>query len=185
MDPISDEELVSSQDDQESIPQYGPSPKGPPPRPRSDDEAGVNFPENPVRPSSSTVVPEGWHPLEKGIALGEEPGSIVLEDGRTYGPETVEVDLSSYLLPIWRFRRVRGSQRRAEKGDIPVRRAYESLLTFLSEAPMSASEWTDSSFVPHGARASRAINVGIDDDTISGNSSGSRLRRILRHLRRA
>ena len=80
------------------------------------------------------------------MALGEEPGSLVFLDGTVLGPQTVDLDLSVPERPIWRYRIVRGAKAKSDRGLIPVREAYESLISALSGAPMSATEWEESTF---------------------------------------
>ena len=49
----------------------------------------------------------------------------------------LEVDLSIPNRPMWRFRKVAGASRKGEKGIIPVRTAFRSLLSFLEAPPRS------------------------------------------------
>ena len=44
------------------------------------DQARVNFPDPPIRPLEMDNIPEGWQALRNGMALGQEPGSIVFRD---------------------------------------------------------------------------------------------------------
>ena len=100
--------------------------------------------------------------------MGWEPGTIVSREGITYEPDTVEVDLSVPDRPLWRFRANRGTSSKKEKGLIPVRRTFLGFFEFLEGAPMLAKEWEASPFTPSGAHASRAISVGLDDETVTG-----------------
>ena len=126
--------------------------------------------ENLIIPGTS--VPEGWFTLSGGFCLGQVQGTVVSKEGILYDPETVEVDLSVPNRPLWRFRTSKGVAVRKDKGLIPVRRTFLGLLDFLSEAPMLAKEWEGAPFTPSGAHASRAITVGLDDDTVTGNFMG-------------
>ena len=108
-------------------------------------------------------IPEGWHVLKDGMALGQDPGSIVFEDGAVYGPQSIDLDVESYERPIWRFLTIRGAKAKSAKGLIPVKEAYQSLLASLAEEPMSCKEWEDTPFHPPGSTSYRSITVGLDD----------------------
>ena len=129
---------------------------------------GVSFASPQITPSTSDTIPDGWSVLKDGEALGETPGSIVFEDGSSFGPQTIELDLVSFKKPIWRYRTVKGAKPRAEKGVIPVREAFESLLSALSPSPMAAKEWDQPQFPPCGSKVNRAFSVGLDDSSLIG-----------------
>ena len=119
-----------------------------------------------ARPSGG--IPEGWFAFTGGFSLGEVEGTVVTSDGLIYTADTVEIDLSVPARLLWRFWRAKGSAQKGEKGLIPVRRAYMSLLDFLGPSPVLAKEWEGTAFVPTGAHSSRALLVGLNDDSITG-----------------
>ena len=111
-------------------------------------------------------IPDGWNIFKDGMALGEEPGHIVFQDNQVFGPQSVEVDTTTYDIPIWRFRVIKGAKGKEGKGIIPVKEAYRSLQSFLAEGQMSVKEWTDTAFHPPGTSANRALMVALDDSSI-------------------
>ena len=129
----------------------------------------VVFASPPVTPADPGLIPEGWMVFKDGMALGMEPNTIVFSDGGTYGPQTVEVDTTSFSKPVWRYKRVRGTKPKVSKGVIPVREAFEALLSFLADQPASAREWEGTSFSPHGAHANRSFSVELNDSSLGGH----------------
>ena len=99
------------------------------------------------------------------MSLGSEPGSIVFSSGFKYSAQTIDLDTTSYEVPIWRLK-TRAGTSRTPKGIIPVRYAYDSLLEALTPEPASAREWSESSFHPPGSTAERAMTVHMGDDSV-------------------
>ena len=114
-------------------------------------------------------LPEGWRALLDGMALGPEPNTLIMRDGKVYGPQSVVVDAESYELPIWKVRTVKGVRGKTAKGIIPVREAYESFLAYLAPEPMLAREWDESQFNPPGSTSGRSIVVALDDTSITAS----------------
>ena len=149
-------------------------PSHPPPvqRPADGDASGsgtasVSFAIPQVVQAGVELVPEGWSVWKDGMAFGEEPGSLVFPDGVVLGPGSVEIDSTSHIRPIWRYRTLRGTKAKTPKGMIPVREAYESLFSAFVQEPLSATEWDGPSFPPPGSSTSRAIVIDIGDASLS------------------
>ena len=102
------------------------------------------------------------------MALGEEPGSLVLEDGTVYGPNSIDLDTTSHTVPIWRFKVVKGTKAKQLKGLIPVREAYEALFTSLIPDPTAAMEWEGPIFSPPGSSANRALSISVPSGSVCG-----------------
>ena len=111
-------------------------------------------------------VPEGWEPLKDGMALGREPGTLVFQDGEQFGPQTIELDTTSYVRPIWRFKPVSGFSK-TQKGIIPVKTAFDCLLQSLQGEPTSIKEWTELPFHPPGSHSDRSVVATFDDEAVS------------------
>ena len=134
--------------------------------PEPEPQQAVTFASPRVQRLGIDKIPEGWQMLKDGMALGEDPGSIIFGNGDIYGPQSVEVDVETYERPIWRFRIIRGVKARSAKGMIPVKEAYQSLVTSLSEEPMACKEWDVTPFHPPGSSSYRALTVGLDDSSV-------------------
>ena len=93
---------------------------------------------------------------------------MVFSDGTLYGPQSVDVDRTSYELPIWRFRTRQGTNKTL-KGLIPVRHAYDSIVSHLTPDPASAVEWDGIPFHPPGSHSDRALVISFDDDAVVGS----------------
>ena len=107
----------------------------------------------------SSIPPE-WNVLEPGFVLGQQPHTIVLPDGKIWGAEMVEVDETTYVVPVWRMRKLHAPSRQASV-IMPVREAYDALASFFSEAPTLAAEWSGETFHPPGSTSSRALEVNL------------------------
>ena len=105
-----------------------------------------------------------WRPLDPGMALGKELGSIVFKDGTRFGPESIDLDLSTYERPVWQWRRaIRTSK--PPKRKIPVRQAFDDFVRALSQEPVSVSEWMGASFKPPGSNSERALVMNSDENS--------------------
>ena len=136
-------------------------------QPDRQSQQSLGFKDPLVSRSSESLIPEGWKKFRDGMSLGEEPGSIVFKDGTLFGPQSVEIDIDSYEVPIWRLRHKQGSVKPL-KGKIPVRTAYENLQLILEGSPIAVEEWHETSFKPPGSNSDRALKVQLDDDAVVG-----------------
>ena len=87
---------------------------------------------------------------------------MILPDGKVWGPEMVEVDESTYVVPVWRMRKLRAPSRHSTVL-LPVREAYDALASFFAEAPTLAAEWAGTTFHPPGSSSSRALELNLSD----------------------
>ena len=162
--------LTDGSDHASSAPERDPPPReAPTPEPLPAPRPSVSFASPNVARLPVSNLPEGWEVLRDGMALGEDEGSLVFDDGSVYGPQTIELDLSTYDRPVWRYRTVRGARAKLAKGMIPVKEAYQSILAFLTGDPIAAHEWTESTFHPPGSTSSRTILVGLDDTSVAAS----------------
>ena len=136
-----------------------------PQTPPAASQASVEFSSPVVQPAPENRIPVGWQKFRDGMSLGQDMGSLVFADGSLLGPQSVEIDLESYEVPVWRMRQREGSARPL-KGKIPVRAAYDNFQALLEAAPISALEWRDSAFKPPGSKSDRALKIALDDDAV-------------------
>ena len=108
-------------------------------------------------------LPEGWFSISEGMALGQEPGSLVFQDGVRYGPQTIDLDLQTYQRPVWRWKVASGINKPV-CGKLPVRQAYEDFLKALTADPAAVSEWSETPFHPPGSSSDRAVVIQLDDN---------------------
>ena len=111
----------------------------------------------------SAISPE-WNILEPGFVLGQQPHTLILPDGRVWGPDMIEVNEDTYVVPVWRMRKLKAPSRQSSVL-LPVREAYDAMASFFSEAPTFASEWSGATFHPPGSTSSRALEVNLSEAT--------------------
>ena len=99
----------------------------------------MSFADPEVSQPDRVTLPEGWTFLKDGMCLGQSEGSIIFEDGSIYGPQSIDLDCSSFSRPAWRFKKRPGTPK-SVKGKIPVRKAFEDFLDALSPDPINAME---------------------------------------------
>ena len=61
---------------------------------------GVSFGSPNIQRLSMDNIPESWQVLRDGMALGQEPGSVVFTDGTVYGAQSIKLDVQTYECPI-------------------------------------------------------------------------------------
>ena len=101
----------------------------------------ILFQEPLVEKLPISKIPPGWQVLKDGMALGNQPGSIVFSDGTMYGPQSIDLGIEAYERPIWRFCTKEGAAK-PQKGMIPVLQAYDALSAALADEPAALSEWS-------------------------------------------
>ena len=61
---------------------------------------GVSFASPNIQRLSMDNILESWQVLRDGMALGQEPGSVVFTDGTVYGAQSIKLDVQTYECPI-------------------------------------------------------------------------------------
>ena len=130
---------------------------------RSKSSVSFSEPEVQRRPLSS--LSDGWLVLSDGMALGVEPGSLVFSDGTRYGPSSVELDLDTFVLPVWGWCRVLGVSKPVPSL-LPVRQAYGEFARALAAAPVSIREWSETAFLPPGSSSNRTFLVSMPNNSL-------------------
>ena len=131
-------------------------------RDRIEDPVAPLHPCPEARKLPFSAIPKEWNILEPGFVLGQQPNTLVLPDGRVWGPDMVEVDESTYVVPLWRMRKLNAPSRKPTV-ILPVREAYDSLASFFAEAPTFATEWVETNFHPPGSTSSRALELDLQE----------------------